>query len=210
MRIFRQVLLLLISLFLLYGCVDTKNLSKEKSSAPFVTNAVLEKGYNTALYRAQIDIGDKHFSGLFFFKTYADSTYRIIFLSEFGINFLDLEYKNHTFELKNCIEFLNKKVIVNTLMSDFKLLIDVPRNIRKKYVYTNAAYQLSLIKLKEKSKKYYYFYTPDKKVSRIIQVKGFKHIEVLIHKYNNEIPQKIEINHKRINLNIKLKLIELK
>ncbi|MEN8121053.1 MAG: hypothetical protein ABFS35_11925 [Bacteroidota bacterium] len=210
MRISWQILLLSISLFFLNGCLNTKSLTKEKNSTPSNISAVLGKGYNTALYKAKIDVRDKHFSGLFFFKKITGSSFRIVFLSEIGLNLLDMEYKNSSFKIIRCQDFLNKKIILNTLKNDFKLLIDVPPNNNKNDIYKNSNNQISLIKIKDNSKKYYYFCAPDKKISKIIQVDGFKHIEVLIQKYNNSLPQEIEINHKRIKLKLKLSLINSK
>jgi hypothetical protein len=208
--VFRQIFLFSISLFFLSGCVSTKNFYKEKDTSFFPISTVLENGYNTALYKAKIDVENNHISGLIYFKIVSESSYRIIFMSEFGLNLLDYEYKNNSFELISCKDFLNKKIILNAIKNDIKLLIDLPKNNDKKSIYKNPKSQISLVKIKEKLNRYYYFFNQEKEAIRIIQTKGLKHIEITFDEYDNEIPKKIEIYHKRIKLGINLNLIKLK
>lgn len=208
MKKFLKIFLLSISIISLGGCVSTKNLNKANDIYSLPT-AVLGSGYNTALYKAKIEVSDQYFSGLFYFKALEDSSFRIVFLSEIGLNLLDLEYKNNTFKTIKCQEFINKDVILNTLKNDIKLLIDSPKDNVRPTVFKTEDEQIALIKVKDKTKRYY-FYGEDKKLSRIIQKKGLKHIEVILPEYNNAIPQKIDIRHKRIKLSIGLKLLKVK
>ncbi len=209
MKKFLPIFLLSISFLFLNGCVSIKNFEKEKNLSSGLS-AVLDDGYKTALYRTTIDIGSKHFSGLFYFKTFSDTSYRIIFMSEFGLSMLDMEYKNNAFKTVSCQEFMDKKVIINTLQNDLKLLIDLPKDTSKKQTYKSTNSKTTLTKIKNRSKRYYYYYTQNGEILKIIQTKCLKHVEILIPEYKNNIPQKIEIYHKRIKLSIKLRLIKLK
>lgn len=209
MKTFRRIFLLLISTVLLFGCVSTKNYVKENISPPKVS-AVLSEGYKTALYKAKIDFGSKHYSGLFFFKVFPDSSHRIVFMSEFGLNLLDLEYRDNSFKIISCKDFLDNKAILNTIQNDMRLLIDFPDNVSKKQVYTNTDSQTGLIKLNEKLTRWYYFYTLDKEVNRIVKTNGLKRVDLSVHKENSKIPQEIFIDHNIVKLSIKLDLLKVK
>jgi len=210
MKLFHQVFLLLISVFFFSSCVSTKNFKVEKENTSFIVAPLLEGSYKTALYNSEIDIGEKHFSGLFYFKTFPDSSYRIIFLSQFGLNLLDLKYENNNFTVVKCQEFLKKKVIINTLKRNLKLLIYIPHNYNKKKIYINTKNKLVLVKFKKGFKKDYFFYSKDKKINKIIETKKLRYIELIVKEYQENMPKNIEINNKRIDLKIKLNLIKLK
>ena len=179
---------------------------RQKDQEITLIKPLLGNGFKSAMYSAKIDIGKQHFSGLFYFKNQEDGSKRIVFLTQFGLNLLDLEYKNHKFELKNCKDFLNKKLIINTLKKNFKLLIDSPQEIKQHKKYINKKEQL--IKFKTKEGKYFYFLEQGL-VNRIIQRKGFSHIELKTSLKEEKVPTDIEIINKRINLNIRLKLIKV-
>ena len=209
MKLYHQIFLLLISIAFFNSCVSTKNFKVEKNNAPFDVVPLLKGNYKTALYNSSIDIGEKHFSGLFYFKTFSDSSYRIVFLSQFGLNLLDLKYKNNDFTVVNCQEFLEKKVVLNTLKKNLKLLLDVPHNYKKK-VYKNTENKSTLVKLKKRFENNYFFYSKNGKIETIIQTNKLKHIELNVKKYQKNIPKNIEITNKRINLKMKFNLIKLK
>ena len=209
MKKFLPVFLLSISFLILNGCVSIRDFEKENIQ-PTILSPVLDDGYQTALYKVKIDKGSKYFSGLFYFKTFTDTSYRIIFMSELGLNMLDLEYKNNSFKIISCQKFMRKKVVINALKNDLKLLITLPENTSKKCTYKSTNNQATFTKVKIKSKRYYYYYNQNGEMSKIILTKGLKHIVILLTGYKNNIPQEIEIYHKRINLSIKFSLIEVK
>ena len=132
MKQFLKIFLILNSIIFLSACASTKGFKKQKDQEITAIKPLLDNGFKSAMYSAKIDIGKQHFSGLFYFKNQEDGSKRIVFLTQFGLNLLDLEYKNHKFELKNCKDFLNKKMIINTLKKDLKLLIDSPQGIKKR------------------------------------------------------------------------------
>ena len=205
MKLFLQIFLFLNSIVFLFSCSSTKGFDKQEDLETTQIEALHGNRFTSAMYSAKIDIGEKHFSGLFYFKNLEDSTKRIVFLTQFGLNLLDLEYKNHSFEVKNCKDFLNKKLIINTLKKDFKLLIDNPQKIRKLTKYINKEEQI----IKYQTKEGVYFYSlKDGEINNIVQRKGFSHIELKTSGRKENLPSSIEIINKRINLTIRLKLIK--
>lgn len=208
MKLYLQVLLLLISIIIFSTCSSTKGFVKDNSKQTEIL-PLLPSTYNSVIYNAKIDIGEKHFSGLFYFKALEDSSVRILFLTQFGLSLLDLEYKNKEFTVKKCQEFLNKKIIINTLKKDLQLLIDIPLKDNKKGIYTNQENN-TLIKYNKNCRKNYYYISKKNQISKIIQKKRLSHIQVNATNYKKNVPENIIITNKRINLTIKLNLIKTK
>jgi hypothetical protein len=78
------------------------------------------------LFKTGIDLGKNHFSGLFLVKPTGADEVRILFLSELGLNLLDMHYSNGQFEVVSVKEFLNRKTLLKTLQNDFRsLLLDL-------------------------------------------------------------------------------------
>jgi hypothetical protein len=209
MKLFPQVLLLLISLFILNSCSVTKNYSRVKKPDKQVI-AVLSSGYTTALYKTSIDIGSNHFSGLFYFKKLDEEKYRIVFMSELGLNLLEFEYDKGSFTTINVQEFLNKKALLNTLQNDLKLLIQSPADSEKQKIFEHKSNPQVLIKIKSNSKRCYYFYNPNNELENMVQKTAFNKVEFGIFKTTQTVPEKIEIHHKIMDIHIDLNLIKVK
>lgn len=115
--------LLLISL-LLPGCY----VAKGTKALDIFTNcpAVFTPAVRTARYTTQIDFYRKHLSGLMVFKATGDTTERVVFMTETGFKFFDLEFTPHTSSVRYIIPSLNKKIIVNMLTRDLGYLAAAP------------------------------------------------------------------------------------
>jgi hypothetical protein len=153
-----------------------------------------------------MEAGKKQFSGLFYFKSFPDSSCRIVLLSEFGLNLLDLEYRDHNFNVVTCKDFLDKKIILNAFKSSLKLLIDLPEGYRQTGYFDQDG-KLVVVKYKKPFKKYYYFYE-NGRPERIVE-KGFlKHTEVTAGEMKNAQPGDISIDNKMIKLNINFRQLK--
>lgn len=209
MKLYPQVLLLLISLFILNSCSVTKNFSRVKRPNKQVI-AVLSSGYTTVLYKTSIDIKNNHFSGLFYFKKLDEEKYRIVFMAEMGLNLLEFEYNKGIFTTINVQEFLNKKALLNTLQNDLRLLIQSPTDYEKQKIFEHKSYPQVLIKIKSNSKRCYYFYNPNNELEKMVQKSSFNKVEFGILKTIHKVPEKIEIHHKIMDIHIDLNLIKVK
>ncbi len=115
--------LLLISL-LLPGCY----VAKGTKALDIFTNCpvVFTTPVGTARFTTQIDFYKKHLSGLMVFKATDDTTERVVFMTETGFKFFDLEFTPHNSSVKYIIPSLNKKIIVKTLTRDLGYLAMPP------------------------------------------------------------------------------------
>ena len=76
------------------------------------------------LFKSSIHAGKRDFSGLFLIKeTEEGAATRVVFLSEVGLNLLDLEFRGGECRLVSVKDFLNRKTIIRTLEEDFRTLL---------------------------------------------------------------------------------------
>lgn len=79
---------------------------------------------DSRLFRATIDVYERHLSGLVLIKPMGDSgAYRVLFVSELGLNLLDMEYKGGSFTVVSVQEFLNRRSLLRALQQDFHALL---------------------------------------------------------------------------------------
>jgi len=208
MKQYLLIFFLLISILFVAGCSPTKGLVKDSNKIYWAHCPILKIKSEAILYQSHMAFGNKQFSGLFIFKLFPDSTYRIALLSEFGLNLLELKYKNHNFTVVSCKEFLDRKIILNTIKRSLKLIIDIPQGFRQTD-YLNGDGNITLVKYKKPLVKFYYFYKAGKPV-RIIESGFMKKVEVNAANFKGQLPQDITISNKIINLNIRFKLLNNK
>lgn len=112
----------------------------------------LQPQLSTTLYRTQIDVLGKHLSGLLFFKKQPDSSYRVVFTNEMGLNFFDFHFAEHKFEVLHCIGQLNKKAVINQLHKDIGFLLMTDLYFAQGQVFTKDAQKYyTFIGAKEKT-----------------------------------------------------------
>lgn len=207
------ILFLLFSSFLLLnGCSSVPTgFHPEPVDPKNYPRSVLGTGYKTVLYKAKIEVFGRYFSGLFFFKKVEEQSYRIVFLSEVGLNLLDLEYKNSTFTVKNCQPFLKEESVINTLKNDLGLLIKQIEISSNAKFYKGDQQPTTAIAVETEESDYIYYYNTSDQLIEIHQDSGaFQGVQVKIKDYKNNFPKQIQFTHDWIDLNITLQLLKVK
>jgi hypothetical protein len=124
MRIFLFVSLFLIAM----SGVPAQTLAGANSSA-ISTDSLLPwqpvfgTAFEKSLYRATLDISKHHLSGYLFIKKTADSSLRIIFNNDFGMQIFDFEFRNGEFFIQYCFPSMDRKSLLKILETDFRMLI---------------------------------------------------------------------------------------
>jgi len=195
----KKILLIPIVLFLLASCTLRKELGsytveKEVAKQPA---PIVDTMYASSLYKVGIHVSKRYFSGLMFFKNMKDDkAVRIVFLSEFGLNLLDFEYKAGEFSLKNCQEYLNRPMVLNFLKQDLEILLhqeNCSENLRQ---FKSKKSDLSALRGKEKTEKYYYFYNENRALFKLIKKKGIiRKSMITIEDYKDNEPKSFEVVH---------------
>lgn len=196
---------LLISVcFFCFGCAS---FSKKNNFNPVITTSNISNPYfaNTSLdyiYKANIEVYDNTFGGIFIVKKLGEQQHRIVFTTEMGNKLFDFSFNKDQFKVNYILEDLDKKILINILKKDFKVLIT--ENLKTEETYSFHSETIKKTKLSNKT--YYYFETPE--LSQVIRANNQKEkVRFLFTKINDNIAQHIEIIHSNIKLKISLKSI---
>ena len=107
------------------------------------TEAVIKNDYfsnpsKDYIYRAKINIYKNSFSGIFIVKKISENEHRVVFTTEMGSKIFDFSYIEDEFKVNFILEEMNKKILINILKQDFKVLIANKLTVIKAYEHTNS------------------------------------------------------------------------
>jgi len=211
MRPLRILCFPLICSLLLFSCSSSREISHpSRSVSADQTFSTIENGKfsplpsleSPLLFKASISIFKNYYSGLILIKQMpSNGAIHVVFLSELGLNLMDLVYKDDEFKVISVQEFLNKPSILNTLQNDFRTLLLDLSDIDNYSVKKMDDEVSELLQFKHKSKKYLYCYHETNGPTHIRRKKGwFGKVDFEIQKN----PLRIGIEHSGIRLKIDL------
>lgn len=196
---------LLISIcFIFFGCASfsKKNSFNEVAITSNINNLYFSNSNQDYIYKANIEVYNNTFGGLFIVKKIGEEHHRIVFTTEMGNKLFDFTFNKDNFTVNYILDDLNKKILINILQKDFKVLIT--ENLKVENAYSSNSEVIKKTTLD--NKKYFYFETPE--ISKIIRANNYKEkVRFLFSKINNNIAEHIEIIHSNIKLKINLKSI---
>ncbi len=164
------------------------------------------------LYNSGIDAFREHYSGIFVIKPLPGSDYRVIFINELGIKIFDMEFfSSGGFVLHHCIEFLNRKFIINTLRNDISLALN-NRQMKVIKVFRGPGNGKSGFKARDGDGiKYILVNDADNRAEKIIRRGGpGKKAVVTFFGSGGTEPDSVKIRHGHIKLNIHFSRIDEK
>ena len=193
---------LLISLcFLFVGCASypkKNNFKNTEISAPEVLNPYFSDEAKDYVYKAQITVYDKHFGGIFIVKKIAANEYRVVFTTEMGNKIFDFSYINDDFNVNYILKELDKKLLINLLQKDFKVLIEERPVLLNSYI-SNEEEVFEVIIY---NKKHYYF-TSNNQLEKIVKISSGKEKTIFIFsEINGILANNIEVEHSKIKINL--------
>lgn len=163
---------------------------KRKITEPYIFSNNFEK----ILYRTSINIYGKNISGISLIKK-TDSSTRVVSMSELGIKYFDIEFpfnKQIPAIVHYIMEPMNKKLLINMIIRDFKLLLFPPEINQSDILINNDG-----TKMIEKFNKHYYYFNSYGNISQISKSLKSKP-NIYLFGYNNGFPQTISLNHGNI------------
>jgi hypothetical protein len=180
----------------------TEGLRAIATKEALVKNMYFSNEENDYVYKAKIDVYGRYFGGILIIKKVDTDSHRVVFTTEFGTKLFDFLYEGDTFTKIFVIDDLDKKLIVNTLQKDFKILISESAKVDEKYISDASI----IYRTKEGSRYNFYFFDKEKnRLERIIHSSKRKEkVEYLFASEAKNIAQKIGIHHSNIKLNIDL------
>lgn len=172
-------------------------LEKKSLEVPYFANPTMDY-----VYKANISIYGNELTGIFIAKKINDTTHRVVFTTEFGNKLMDLEISETDFKVNFILEELDRKIVVNTLTNDFRLLLRNHFTISEK-VENNENYVYMAL---DKDKINYLFVSKStNKLDKIVHASKRKEIINLFYTSEKDIfAEKIVIQHQNIKLKIEL------
>jgi len=198
---------LAISLCILFSCTScslktTEGLRTVPTTVSEVKNQYFSNPAEDYVYKASIDIYNKNFGGILIIKKTGNKEHRVVFTTEFGNKLFDFQYQDNTFTKKFILNKLDKKLIVNTLKSDFKLLINDNVLVDETYA-TNE----EIIYKSEDGKRFNYYFLKDDQLEKIVRTSKTKEKVTITFKNlyeEKEFAEQIFIQHSNFKLRIEL------
>ncbi|WP_299311191.1 hypothetical protein [uncultured Aquimarina sp.] len=159
------------------------------------------------VYKADIEVYGNEFSGILILKKVTPQKHRIVFTSQFGSTFFDIEFEKDGYKINSIVEQLDRKIILNTLIRDFSLLIKETGTVEEKYY--DDSYNVLKNEI-DKRYNYYFYNQSDLRLHKIVHTTKRKEKFMILFKDISKslIAKNIRIDHKNIKLNIELNFLK--
>jgi phosphoribosylformylglycinamidine (FGAM) synthase PurS component len=174
-----------------------KKLDKTSYQAPYFSDS--KKDY---VYKANITVYGHEMSGIFIAKKINDTTHRIVFTTEFGNKLMDFEISATDFKVNSIVAELDRKILINTLKEDFRLLLKKEYPIQEQF--ENESYNIYK-SADGKRDNYLFLSKKGQKLEKVVHSSKTKEkFTVLFSSENNIFAENIKIIHQNIKLKIEL------
>lgn len=202
----RLLLISLVSVFF-FSCksYQVSNALKKENTVREFKNPYFSNPETDYVYKANIEVYGNKLGGIFVAKRINDSIHRVVFTTEFGNKLLDFELSEKDFKVNYILDDLNRKMIVNTLRDDFRLLLKVNHEIKETFETENFEIYKS-----ETKNRFNYFFTDKRNHQLIKLINTSKSKEKVIFEFeskNSIFAEIIKISHQNIQLKITLNQI---
>ncbi|MGK4568426.1 hypothetical protein [Flavobacterium sp. 3HN19-14] len=190
---------------LVFASCATQNVVKDYTSVasketvfqnPYFANSTTDY-----VYKTNITVYGNELTGIFIAKKINESTHRVVFTTEFGNKLFDFEISENDFKVNSIVDDLNRKIIINTLKGDFRLLLKNQFQIIEQFENeTDRVFKSA------DGKNYNYLFTSkaDKKLYKIVHSSGKKQKFDISFTSEKEIANQIIIQHQNLKLRIAL------
>ena len=121
--------ILLLSLLASWSC--TRPAIKDTSAdfaEPLKASPPYFQSDSVHLFKATFDVYGKQLTGLLVAKHMADNSFRFVMAPSSGPTIFDAEFKNGHFRMVSALKQVNKKIIINLLDKDLRLLFFAPED----------------------------------------------------------------------------------
>jgi len=174
-----------------------KKLDKTSYEVPYFSDSKTDY-----VYKTNITVYGNEISGIFIAKKINDTTHRIVFTTEFGNKLLDFEISDNTFKVNSIVSELDRKILINTLKEDFRLLLKKEYLIQEQFENDSD----NIYKSKDGKRDNYLFISKkDHRLEKVVHSSQTKEkFTLTFTSENNIFAEKIQIIHQNIKLKIEL------
>lgn len=166
--------------------------------------------FNSFLFKTNITVYGKDYSGLLVTKQMSPQDYRVIFTTELGMKLFDFEFKDTSFTLHYCVPQFNKPKLLKVIQKDIETLLMNDLN-KKTFQKLNDSKMLYSIHKTDNGKLDNYYYA-ENSTGHLVKIehakKRRKKTTFTLSNYQNDFPSNILIQHHDIKLKIELNLLK--
>jgi hypothetical protein len=161
---------------------------------------------NTMLYKTQIFLFNKYYTGMLLHKQTDSTTSHLVFVTELGMKMFDMELKKDSLKMVYCFAPMNKPKITALLENDMSsiLLYQLLNKMGKIYVSKKEGGDLFVIK--KDGKKYFYYTQPNSNriAKSLVKGKLFTKQKTVYKFGTDNLPESVSLKHKGL---LRLKII---
>lgn len=154
------------------------------------------------VYKASIDVFNKHFSGIFIVKQIRINTHRVAFTTEMGSKIFDFTFNGNQFKVNFIQEELNRKPLLKILEQDFRILVCAKPDISKSFSHDGTTVLEGSINNRSH---FFYLDNDNDLVETVFPKRGKASIVYSFSRINSDIAEEITIEHISQHLKINLK-----
>ncbi|CAM3590538.1 hypothetical protein [Flavobacterium chungbukense] len=174
-----------------------KKLDKTSYTVPYFSDSKTDY-----VYKTNISVYGNELSGIFIAKKINDTTHRIVFTTEFGNKLMDFEISENDFKVNSIVSELDRKILINTLKEDFRLLLKKEYQLQEQFENESADIYKSA---DGKRDNYIFISKKDHKLEKIVHSSQTKEkFTLFFNSENNIFAENIQIIHQNIKLKIEL------
>ena len=180
------------------------------TTASTALKPIFGDNFNSFLFKTNITVYGKDYSGLLVTKQMSPQDYRVIFTTELGMKLFDFEFKDTAFTLHYCVPQFNKPKLLKVIQKDIETLLMNDLNKKKFEYFTDSKAAYLIHKTKNGKLDNYYFV--EKSTAHLVKIehakKRRKKTTFTLSNYQNDFPSNILIQHHDIKLKIELNLLK--
>ncbi|HET6225611.1 MAG TPA: hypothetical protein VFF27_04975 [Bacteroidia bacterium] len=166
--------------------------------------------FNSFLFKTNIHIYGRDFSGLLVTKQLKPSDYRVIFTTELGMKLFDFEFTDSAFTVQYCVPQFNRPALLKTIQQDIEIILMTRLKNQPLQAFTDK--QNEHLVVRQAVGKFSNYYFTDKKNKQLVKIehaKGqLKKTTFDLSNYSEDIPGLIQIQHHDLKLKIELALLK--
>jgi len=174
-----------------------KKLDKTAIEVPYFSDSKTDY-----VYKTNITVYGNELSGIFIAKKINDTLHRIVFTTEFGNKLMDFEISDKSFKVNSIVSELDRKILINTLKQDFRLLLKKEYLIEEQFENESD----NIYKSKDGKRDNYLFISKKEgKLEKVVHCSKTKEkFTIKFSSKNNIFAENIQIIHQNIKLKIEL------
>lgn len=146
------------------------------------------------LYKAQIDISENHYSGLFAIRIFSNQTYRVVFLNELGMKFFDIETGRYGLSVHHCFDAFQRRGIRNLLEEMVNSLFLTGNTFEEQKALTSKSGDYTVYPLRSDKRKFCFVSNSSGKLERIVKQGCLTEKMIIEFADYNKTPEHVSIS----------------